>query len=104
VSDEADSLEPNLLKERAHVRVRIAEDERAPSRRAEPRKVDEIDPHAFRKRFHDRLPPTPRASETVDEHGGMSRARDPVADRYAADLAHSLVEHDTRRFSARRLR
>jgi hypothetical protein len=37
----------------------------------------------------------------VHEHGGVPRARDPVVDRYATDLAHSLLEHVTTRFSER---
>jgi hypothetical protein len=69
------------------------------SRRAEPRKVDEMELKAFRKGAHDWIPPTPRASESVYEHGGMPRARDPVAHRHPTDLARSLLEHDTNRFS-----
>ena len=69
--------------------------------RSRTRKVDKMELQALRKGVHDGLPPTPRASETVHEHGGMSRARDPVLHRYATDLAGSLLEHDTCRFSER---
>jgi hypothetical protein len=34
----------------------------------------------------------------VDEDGGTPRARDPIPDRYASDLARSLLEHDTKSF------
>ena len=104
VSHEEDALEPDLFKEGADVRVCVAEDELASSRGAETRKVDQIDTHAVRERRHDGFPPTPRPSETVDKYGGMPRARDPIVHADAADLAHSLLEHDTYRFSARRLR
>ena len=98
MSDEVDALESDAFEEGADVRVGVAQDERTPSRGAEPRKVDEMDLHALRKRLHDRFPPTRGASETVDEDGGTARARDPIPDRYASDLARSLLEHDTRSF------
>jgi hypothetical protein len=34
----------------------------------------------------------------VDEESGTPRARDPIPDRYASDLARSLLEHDTKSF------
>jgi hypothetical protein len=59
VSHEVDPLEPEFFEQGADERVGIAQDERASSRRAEPRKVDEMNAHALRKRLCDRVPPTP---------------------------------------------
>ena len=61
-----------------------------------------MDSHVFCKRRHYRFPPAPRSSKTVDEQRGRSRAaRDAVANRHAADLARSLLEHDFHSFLRR---
>jgi hypothetical protein len=59
VSHEVDPLEPEFFEQGVDKRVGIAQDERASSRRAEPRKVDEMNSHALRKWLCDRFPPTP---------------------------------------------
>jgi hypothetical protein len=102
VSDQSDTLNANSADQRAEIRRSIGEHETTSSRRAKPRKVDEMDLQVFCKRRHYRFPPAPRSSETVDEQRGRSRAaRDAVTDRHAADLARSLLEHDIHPFLRR---
>jgi hypothetical protein len=57
-----------------------------PHGRMKARQIDDVDLAPGAQRTEQRRPPSPRASEAVDEHQRFAAARDAVTDRASVDL------------------